>query len=258
MTIDSAVIGLAAAALVALLAAALKIFREYERGVCFTLGRFTHVMGPGLVFMIPLIQTMVRVGLRVRVIEVPPQQIITRDNVSVGVSAVIYYRVMDAAKAVIQVADFNAATNQLAQTTLRSVLGQHDLDTILMQRERLNADLQKILDETTDAWGIKVANVELKQIDLDPRMVRAIARQAEAERSRRAKVIDAEGELQAATKFLEAATVLSRTPQAIHVRFLTTLQSIASDKTRTVLLPMSTELFRRFSGAPPGERDRRD
>lgn len=257
MTIDSGLIGIAIAAVLAFFAAGIRVFREYERGVMFTLGRFTGVMGPGLVFMVPLVQTMVRIGLRVRVIEVVPQQIITRDNVSVGVSAVIYYRVIDAAKAVIQVADFNAATDQLAQMTLRSALGEHDLDTILAQRERLNADIQRMLDETAEGWGIKIANVEIKQIALDPGMVQAIARQAEAERNRRAKVIDADGELQAATKFVEAATVLSHSPQAMHVRFLTSLQNIANDRTRTVLLPTSMELFQRFSGPQSDERKER-
>jgi len=216
---------------------AIKILREYERGVVFLLGRFWKVKGPGLVIIIPVIQQMVRVDLRTRVHDVPEQDVISRDNVSVKVNAVVYFRVLDAQKAIIQVEDFMMATSQLAQTTLRSVLGQHELDEMLASREQLNADIQRVLDEQTDAWGIKVSNVELKHVDLDDRMIRAIAKQAEAERLRRAKVIDAEGEFQASEKFLEAAKVLSGKPQAMQLRYLTTLQTIASDRSNTIVFP---------------------
>ena len=224
----------------------LKVMREYERGVVFLLGRFWKVKGPGLVIVIPVIQTMVRVDLRTRVMDVPEQDVISRDNVSVKVNAVVYFRVLDARNAIIQVEDFMAATSQLAQTTLRSVLGQHELDEMLSERERLNADIQKILDTQTDAWGIKVSNVELKHVDLDESMIRAIAKQAEAERSRRAKVIDAQGEEQAAAKFLEAAQILSADPGAMQLRYLTTLNSMAGDKTSTIVFPFPMELMRVF------------
>ena len=191
--------------LVVLVAYSVRILREYERGVVFTLGRLQGVEGPGLIFVIPPVQQMVRVDLRTRVLDVPPQDVISRDNVSVRVNAVVYYRVIEPEKAIIQVEAFEQATSQLAQTTLRSVVGQHELDQMLAERDRLNADVQRILDEQTDAWGIKVSNVELKHIDLDEKMVRAIARQAEAERLRRAKIIDAEGELQAAEKLVRRA-----------------------------------------------------
>lgn len=232
-----------------ILGASIKILLEYERGVIFLLGRFWKVKGPGLVIVIPGIQQMVRIDLRTRVLDVPEQDVISRDNVSVKVNAVVYLRVIDAEKAVIQVEDFLIATSQLAQTTLRSVLGQHELDEMLAERERLNADIQRILDEQTDAWGIKVANVELKHVDLDESMIRAIAKQAEAERSRRAKVIDAEGEVQASGKFLEAAEVLSGAPQAMQLRYLTTLQTIAGDKNSTIVFPLPIEVMRAFEAA---------
>ena len=227
----------------AILAYSIKILREYQRGVIFLLGRFWKVKGPGLIIVIPVIQQMVRVDLRTRVMDVPEQDVISRDNVSVKVNAVVYFRVIDAEKAVIQVEDFLSATSQLAQTTLRSVLGQHELDEMLAERERLNADIQRILDEQTAAWGIKVSNVELKHVDLDESMVRAIAKQAEAERNRRAKVIDAEGELQAADHFLQAAKRLAKEPQAMHLRYLTTLQMIAGDKNSTIVFPFPIELL---------------
>jgi regulator of protease activity HflC (stomatin/prohibitin superfamily) len=220
----------------------IRILREYERGVVFQLGRFWKVKGPGLVIVIPVVQQMVRVDLRTRVLDVPQQDVISRDNVSVKVNAVVYFRVIDAEKAIIQVEDFMAATSQLAQTTLRSVLGQHELDEMLASRERLNEDIQRILDEQTDAWGIKVSNVELKHVDLDDRMIRAIAKQAEAERLRRAKVIDAEGEHQAAEKFLQAAEILTKRREAMQLRYLTTLQTIASDRSNTIVFPLPLEM----------------
>ena len=230
----------------------LKILKEYERGVVFVLGRFWKVKGPGLIIIIPIIQQMVRVDLRTRVLDVPEQDVISRDNVSVKVNAVVYFRVLDAEKAIIQVEDFMAATSQLAQTTLRSVLGQHELDEMLAERDRLNADIQVILDEQTDAWGIKVSNVELKHVDLNESMVRAIARQAEAERSRRAKVIDAEGEFQAAKRFLEAGQTLAKAPQAMQLRYLTTLHTIGVDKNTTIVFPFPMELLRAFSAEEKG------
>ena len=223
----------------------LKILREYERGVVFLLGRFWKVKGPGLVIIIPVLMQMVRVDLRTRVLDVPEQDVISLDNVSVKVNAVVYFRAVDAERAIIQVEDFMAATTQLAQTTLRSVVGQHELDEMLASRDRLNSDIQRILDDQTDAWGIKVSNVELKHIDLDERMIRAIAKQAEAERLRRAKVIDAEGEFQAAGKFLEAAEILAREDHAMQLRYLTTLQTIASDRSNTIVFPMPLEMMTR-------------
>lgn len=231
--------------------ASLKILREYERGVVFLLGRFWKVKGPGLIIVVPVIQKMVRVDLRTRVHDVPEQDVISRDNVSVKVNAVVYFRVIDAQKSIIQVEDFMMATSQLAQTTLRSVLGQHELDEMLAERERLNVDLQRILDEQTDAWGIKVSNVELKHVDLDESMVRAIARQAEAERQRRAKVIDAQGEAQAAEQFLEAAKILSNQSEAMQLRYLTTLHSIAGDNATTIVFPMPMDLVRPFLNMGP-------
>ncbi|WMT92897.1 slipin family protein [Pelagibacterium sp. H642] len=228
--------------LLVILAAAIKILREYERGVVFTLGRFTGVKGPGLIFLIPFVQQMVRMDLRTLVLDVPSQDVISRDNVSVRVNAVLYFRVMDAEKATIQVEDFMMATSQLAQTTLRSVLGKHDLDEMLAERDKLNKDIQEILDVQTDAWGIKVANVEIKHVDIDESMIRAIARQAEAERERRAKIINAEGEQQAAQKLLEAAEILARQPQAMQLRYLGTLNVIASEKNSTIIFPFPTEL----------------
>ena len=228
---------------VALLAASLRILREYERGVVFQLGRFWSVKGPGLIFLIPVVQQMVRVDLRTVVFDVPPQDVITRDNVSVKVNAVVYFRVVDPQKAIIQVVDFLGATSQLAQTTLRAVLGKHELDTLLAEREKLNLDIQKVLDTQTDAWGIKVSNVEIKHVDLNESMVRAIARQAEAERERRAKVIHAEGELQASEKLLQAAQVMSRQPEAMQLRYLQTLSNIAGDKASTIVFPVPMDLI---------------
>ncbi len=226
----------------------MRVMREYERAVVFMLGRFWRVKGPGLIMILPILQTMVRVDLRTRVLDVPEQDVISRDNVSVRVNAVVYFRVIDAQKAVIQVEDFRDATSQLAQTTLRSVLGQHELDEMLAERERLNMDIQRILDEQTFGWGIKVANVELKHIDLNDNMIRAIARQAEAERSRRAKVIDAEGELQAAERLHKAAEILAGDPQAMQLRYLNTLNSIAAEKTSIIVFPLPMQLLEAFSG----------
>jgi regulator of protease activity HflC (stomatin/prohibitin superfamily) len=222
---------------------ALRILREYERAVVFQLGRFWAVKGPGLVLLIPVIQQMVRVDLRTVVLDVPTQDVISRDNVSVKVNAVIYFRVVDPEKAIIQVANFFEATSQLAQTTLRSVLGKHELDEMLAERERLNVDIQQVLDAQTDSWGIKVSNVEIKHVDLDESMVRAIARQAEAERERRAKVIHAEGELQASEKLMQAAHVLAQQPGAMQLRYMQTLSNIAGDKTSTIVFPMPVEIL---------------
>jgi regulator of protease activity HflC (stomatin/prohibitin superfamily) len=226
-----------------LLASAIRVFREYERGVVFQLGRFWGVKGPGLVIIIPLLQQAVRVDLRTVVLDVPTQDVISRDNVSVKVNAVIYFRVVDPEKAIIQVANFLEATAQLAQTTLRSVLGKHELDEMLAERERLNLDIQQVLDAQTDAWGIKVSNVEIKRVDLDESMVRAIARQAEAERERRAKVIHAEGELQASQKLKEAAFVLAQQSGAMQLRYMQTLGTIAGDKSSTIVFPLPIELL---------------
>ena len=242
--------------LLAMLAAAsLRILREYERGVVFQLGRFWKVKGPGLVILIPGIQQMVRVGLRVMVLDVPSQDVITRDNVSVKVNAVLYFRVVDPEKAVIQVEKYFEATSQLAQTTLRAVLGKHELDDLLAERERLNLDIQKILAAQTDQWGIKVTNVEIKHVDLNENMVRAIARQAEAERERRAKVIHAEGELQASVKLAEAAEILGRHPQALQLRYLETLTVIGADKNSTIVFPLPIDLIgtllQRLDERPP-------
>ena len=225
-----------------LLVSAVRILREYERAVIFTLGRYTGTKGPGLVLLVPLVQQMVRVDLRVVVDEVPSQDVISKDNVSVKVSAVIYYRVIDAERAVIQVEAYKEATSQLAQTTLRSVLGKHDLDEMLAERDRLNASIQDVLDKQTDAWGIKVSNVEIKRIDLDDSMIRAIARQAEAERSRRAKIINADGEQQAVQKLLEAAQILAPVPQAMQLRYLSTLFEIAGERTSTIVFPFPIDL----------------
>ncbi|WP_447744892.1 slipin family protein [Pseudomonas nicosulfuronedens] len=230
--------------LLLLMLSALRILREYERGVVFQLGRFWKVKGPGLVLVIPVVQQMVRVDLRTVVLDVPPQDVISRDNVSVKVNAVVYFRVLDPQKAIIQVENFLAATSQLAQTTLRAVLGKHELDEMLAERERLNMDIQKVLDAQTDAWGIKVANVEIKHVDLNESMIRAIARQAEAERERRAKVIHAEGELQASEKLMQAAEILSRQSGAMQLRYMQTLGSIAGDKNSTIVFPMPLELLK--------------
>ena len=227
---------------------AVNILKEYERGVIFLLGRFWKVKGPGLIIVVPIVQQIIRVQLRTVVMDVPSQDVISKDNVSVRVNAVVYFRVIDPEKAIIQVEDYIEATSQLAQTTLRSVLGKHDLDEMLSEREKLSADVQSILDESTDAWGIKVINVELKHVDLDESMVRAIARQAEAERERRAKVINAEGELQASTKLTQAATILSDQPQAIQLRYLQTLMDIAGDKSSTIVFPLPMELMKGLLG----------
>jgi len=226
-----------------LAAASLRILREYERGVVFQLGRFWKVKGPGLVILIPGIQQMVRVGLRVMVLDIPSQDLITRDNVSVKVNAVLYFRVIDPEKAIIQVEKYFEATSQLAQTTLRAVLGKHELDDLLAERERLNLDIQKTLEAQTFVWGIKVTNVEIKHVDLNENMVRAIARQAEAERERRAKVIHAEGELQASVKLSEAAEILGRHPQALQLRYLETLTVIAADKNSTIVFPLPVDII---------------
>ena len=227
---------------VVLLTQIFKILKEYERAVIFTLGKVSRrAAGPGLVLLVPFLQQMRRVDMRTLVADVPPQDVISRDNVSVNVNAVIYYRVVDAVKAVVQVENYKEATSQLAQTTLRSVLGKHDLDEMLQERDRLNKDIQSILDDQTEAWGIKVANVEIKRVDVDASMIRAIARQAEAERERRAKVILAEGEQQAAAKLSEAAQVLGQTEGAMQLRYLNTLQEIAGDQTNTIVFPFGTE-----------------
>lgn len=222
------------------------VLREYERAVVFTLGRFWKVKGPGLIIIVPFIQQIVRVQLRTIVMDIPPQDVISRDNVSVRVNAVVYFRVIDAQRAVIQIEDYFAAVNQLAQTTLRSVLGQHELDEMLAERTKLNSDIQKILDEHTDAWGIKIGMVEIKQIDLNENMVRAIAQQAEAERGRRAKVIHAEGELQASQKLSEAAKILSEQPQAIQLRYLQTLSTIGEKNSTTIVFPFPIDMMTNF------------
>jgi regulator of protease activity HflC (stomatin/prohibitin superfamily) len=221
-----------------LLIYSIRVLREYERGVVFMLGRFWKVKGPGLVLVIPFIQQMVRMDLRTRVLDVPPQDVISKDNVSVRVNAVVYFRILDPERAVIQVERFEEATSQLAQTTLRSVVGHHDLDQMLAERDSINSDIQRILDAQTDAWGIKVTNVELKDIDLNEAMIRAIAKQAEAERLRRAKVIDAEGELQAAERLLQAGEILSKRPEAMQLRYLGTLLNIAGEKSNTIVFPL--------------------
>ncbi len=231
-------LGLIAFVILGILINAIKILREYERGVIFQLGRFWKVKGPGLIIVIPVVQQMERVDLRVIVMDVPTQDVISRDNVSVMVNAVVYFRVIDPEKAIIQVEHYLEAISQLAQTTLRSVLGQHELDDMLSERDKLNHDIQAILDRQTDAWGIKVANVEIKHVDLNESMVRAIAAQAEAERQRRAKVIHATGEKQAAFELVEAAKTLSEEPKAIQLRYLQTLTEIAGDKTSTIIFPL--------------------
>jgi len=232
--------------IIVLVFSAFRILREYERGVVFMLGRFWKIKGPGLIVIIPGVQSMVKVDLRIIVMDVPPQDVISRDNVSVKVNAVVFFRVIDSQRAIIQVEDYYSATNQLAQTTLRSVLGKHELDEMLAERDKLNADIQKILDTATDAWGIKVTAVEIKHIDIDPTMVRAIAQQAEAERTRRAKVIHAEGELQAAEKLVQAGDLLSKSPQALQLRYLQTLSGIANDKSNTIVFPLPMDLITPF------------
>ncbi len=243
------------AAVIALLASAIRILREYERGVVFMLGRFYKVKGPGLIIIIPIIQQMVRVDLRTIVMDVPSQDVISQDNVSVKVNAVVYFRVLDPQRAIIQVEDYYSATSQLAQTTLRSVLGKHELDEMLAERDKLNADIQEILDEQTDAWGIKVSNVEIKHVDLDESMIRAIAKQAEAERERRAKVIYATGEEQAAEKLVEAAAILGRERSALQLRYLHTLTEIASDKSNTIAFPFPMDLVQPFLEAMRGSAE---
>jgi len=246
---------IALGAVILIVVASIRILREYERGVIFMLGRFWKVKGPGLILVIPVVQQIVRVDLRVIVMDVPSQDVISQDNVSVKVNAVVYFRVIDPQKSIINVENYYVATSQLAQTTLRSVLGKHDLDEMLAERDKLNSDIQTILDEQTDAWGIKVANVEIKHVDLDESMIRAIAQQAEAERARRAKVIHAEGELQASVKLSEAAEILDRNPNAIVLRYLQTLNSIAGEKNSTIVFPLPMEILRPFLAA---ERQRRD
>jgi regulator of protease activity HflC (stomatin/prohibitin superfamily) len=235
--------GIALIVVIILLLSAFRVLREYERGVVFMLGRFYRVKGPGLIIIIPGLQQMVRVDLRIIVMDVPSQDVISRDNVSVKVNAVVYFRVIDPQRAIIQVANFFEATSQLAQTTLRAVLGKHDLDDMLAERDKLNYDIQQSLDAQTDAWGIKVSNVEIKHVDIDESMVRAIAQQAEAERARRAKVIHAEGEQQASVKLLEAAQMLAQQPQAMQLRYLQTLASITTDKTHTIVFPVPLDML---------------
>jgi len=242
MTISA--IGVVIGVLLAFMLSGLKVLREYERAVVFTLGRFWRVKGPGLVVIVPIVQQMVRVDVRTIVMDVPSQDVISRDNVSVKVNAVLYFRVVDPERAINQVENYLEATSQLAQTTLRSVLGQHELDEMLAERDKMNADLQRILDVQTDAWGVKVANVEIKHIDLDESMIRAIAQQAEAERSRRAKVIHAAGELQASRKLQEAAQVLAEAPMAMQLRYLQTLTQIAGDKSSTLVFPLPIDLLK--------------
>src|SRR5213076_3185880 len=235
------------------LSQAVRILREYERGVVFTLGRFTGVKGPGLIILIPIVQQLVKVDLRVMVQVVPPQDVISRDNVSVKVNAVLYFRIVDPERAIIKVGDYMAATSQLAQTTLRSVLGKHELDEMLAERDRLNSDIQEILDQRTDAWGIKVSNVEIKHIDLNESMIRAIAKQAEAERLRRAKVINAEGEQQAAEKLVEAGRVLAGDPRAMQLRYFAALHDIAGERSSTVVFPLPMDLLGHFTQRPPAQ-----
>ncbi len=233
-------LGIVVFLLIAIVPQVIKVLREYEKGVVFTLGRVgRRAAGPGLVLLIPVVQQMRKVDMRTLVHDVPTQDVISRDNVSVKVNAVIYYRVVDAVRAIVQVENFQAATSQLAQTTLRSVLGKHDLDEMLQERDKLNKDIQEILDQQTEAWGIKVSNVEIKHVDVDASMIRAIAKQAEAERERRAKIILAEGEQQAAAKLSEAAEILASTSGAMELRYLNSLQEIAGDRTNTIVFPFN-------------------
>ena len=252
---DIGFIGIIALFLIALLASTIKILREYERAVVFTLGRFTGVKGPGLILIIPGVQQAVRVDMRVKVLDVPSQDVISRDNVSVRVNAVIYFRVIDAERATIQVENFMVATSELAQTTLRSVLGKHDLDDMLSERDTLNNDIQALLDAQTDTWGIKVANVEIKHVDINELMIRAIARQAEAERERRAKVINAEGEQQAAAKLLEAADIMAKNPGAMQLRYLSSLNIIAGEKNSTIIFPFPMEIASLIPGLKKANPD---
>ena len=257
MSTNLIAVAIAALLLLGLLALAIRILREYERGVVFTLGRFTGVKGPGLILLIPVVQQMVKVDLRTVVEDVPSQDIISRDNVSTRVNAVIYFRVVEPEKAINRVENYAIATSQLAQTTLRSVLGKHDLDEMLAERDRLNRDIQTILDQQTDEWGIKVANVEIKHVDLDESMIRAIAKQAEAERNRRARVINAEGEQQAAAKLVEAADAMAAQPQAMQLRYLGALHDIAGDRSSTIVFPFPMELAQMLfeSAGRPHRRD---
>jgi regulator of protease activity HflC (stomatin/prohibitin superfamily) len=250
--VDLAFFGFLFFIVVLFLASAIRILREYERGVVFTLGRYTRVSGPGLMILIPAIQQMVRTDLRTFVVDVPSQDVISRDNVSVKVNAVLYYRIVDPDKAILNVENYTEAVSQLAQTTLRSVLGKHELDEMLAERDRLNADIQSILDEQTNAWGIKVANVEIKHVDIDESMIRAIARQAEAERYRRAKIINAEGEQQAAEKLVEAGRMLGVEPASMQLRYFAALHDIASDKTNTIAFPVPID-FMKGLGAKKGD-----
>jgi regulator of protease activity HflC (stomatin/prohibitin superfamily) len=243
VSIDTAIYIAVAIALLALIASAIKIFREYERGVVFTLGRFTTIAGPGLAIIIPGVQQAVRVDMRTLVVDVPTQDVISRDNVSVKVNAVIYFRIVDPQRAIINVENFMQATSQLAQTTLRSVLGKHELDEMLAERDKLNADIQAILDKQTDPWGIKVANVEIKHVDLDESMVRAIARQAEAERFRRAKIINAEGESQAARMLVDAGKTLAEEPNAMQLRYFAALHDVAGNRTSTIVFPIPMDVL---------------
>jgi len=244
--IDIATLAIAVVVLIVVATRIFRVLNEYERGVVLTFGRFTGVKGPGLIILVPLIQRMIKVDLRVIVLDVPTQDVISRDNVSVKVNAVVYFRIVDPERAIIQVANPFEATSQLAQTTLRSVLGQHELDEMLSQRDKLNVAIQHILDQSTDAWGIKVANVEIKQMDLDESMIRAMAKQAEAERTRRAKIIHAEGEKQAAAQLVEAAAVLGAQPNALVLRYLQTLADLASDKTNTIVFPLPIDIVKPF------------
>ena len=241
-----------AVAAISLFSSVVKVLREYERAVIYTLGRYTGTSGPGLILLIPFLQQMVKVDIRTFAEDVPSQDVISQDNVSVKVNAVLYYRIIDPNRAINQVEDFRMATSQLAQTTLRSVLGKHDLDEMLAERDKLNIDIQKILDDQTEAWGIKVANVEIKHVDLDPTMIRAIARQAEAERERRAKIISAEGEQQAAQKLSEAAQILGEQEGAMQLRYLSTLTELGSEGTQTIVFPMPIDLLQRLSGTFAG------
>ena len=236
--------------IVAFLMMSVRVLREYQRGVVFTLGRFTGIKGPGLIILIPIVQQMVKVDLRTIVLDVPTQDVISHDNVSVHVNAVVYFRVIDPEKAIIQVEDFHDATSQLAQTTLRSVLGGHELDEMLAERERLNSDIQEILDKRTDAWGIKISNVEIKHIDLDESMIRAIAKQAEAERERRSKVINSKGELEASENILAAAQKLSQNDLGIQLRYLQTMSDISNDKTNTLVFPFPVDIGDIFKKKP--------
>ncbi len=245
--------GIAVVVLVIVLVfSSLKVLNEYERGVMFTLGRFTGVKGPGVIFVVPLVQQMRKVDLRVIVLNVPKQDVITRDNVSVKVNAVVYFRIVDAGKAIIQVENAFDATSQVAQTTLRSVVGQHEMDDLLAQRDKLNIDLQRILDQSTETWGIKVSTVEIKDVDLDESMIRAMAKQAEAERTRRAKIIHAEGESQAAQQLVDAAKALGQAPSALQLRYLQTLADISHERTQIIVFPLPLDLIKPFFG-PHGE-----